>query len=139
MGAMLVYPRQDADSVARALSDFAQGVLPGLLPFSACALLLTAGRTLPVGLLTALALPGGSPTGARLFQDAGLSAGAARRAAASDRRADGLHRLCHPAAKRRILAEKRADAGRAYKNCHFARPACVFGVRGAGTIAKAVI
>ena len=55
MGAMLVYPRQAADSVARALSDFAQGVLPGLLPFSACALLLTAGRTLPVGLLTALA------------------------------------------------------------------------------------
>lgn len=56
MGAMLVYPRQAADSVARALSDFAQGVLPGLLPFSACAPLLTAGRTLPVGLLTALAL-----------------------------------------------------------------------------------
>ena len=79
MGAMLAFPRQAADSARDALDAFAGSVLPALLPFSACALLLTAGKTLPPALLALLSLPGGSPAGARLFQDAGLSPAAARR------------------------------------------------------------
>ncbi|MBQ9197222.1 MAG: hypothetical protein IJ157_08260 [Clostridia bacterium] len=82
MGAMLVFPRQAAAAALQALGDFSISVLPGLLPFSACALLITAGRTLPLSLLTVLALPGGSPTGARLFRDAGLPPSAARKIAA---------------------------------------------------------
>ena len=82
MGAMLVFPSEAAAGAWDALSAFARGVLPGLLPFAACALLLTAGRSLPVPLLTLLVLPGGSPAGARLFQDAGLTRRQARRIAA---------------------------------------------------------
>ena len=82
MGAMLVYPAEAAAGTWQALTVFARSVLPGLLPFSACALLLTAGRALPLPLLAALALPGGSPMGARLFQDAGLTRRQARRIAA---------------------------------------------------------
>lgn len=82
MGSMLVFPREAAESVLAGLAGFACGVLPALLPFSVCALLLTAGRSLPVPLLTLLSLLGGSPAGARLFQDARLPTGAARRCAA---------------------------------------------------------
>ena len=82
MGAMLVFPREAAAAALQALIDFSNGVLPGLLPFSVCALLVTAGRSLPTPLVAALALPGGSPTGARLFQDAHLSPGTARKIAA---------------------------------------------------------
>ena len=82
MGAMLVYPREAAAAALGALTAFTAGVLPGLLPFAACALLLTAGHALPAPLLTALALPGGSPTGARLFRDAALTPAQARHAAA---------------------------------------------------------
>ena len=73
MGAMLVFPRQAAESALAALQLFAVKILPGLLPFSVCALLLTAGHTLPASALVLLA---------RLFQNAGLSADRSRRAAA---------------------------------------------------------
>lgn len=82
MGAMLVFPRQAAESALAALQLFAVKILPGLLPFSVCALLLTAGHTLPASALVLLALPAGSPVGARLFQNARLSADRSRRAAA---------------------------------------------------------
>lgn len=82
MGTMLIFPQQAAAGALDALTAFTTGILPGLLPFSICALLLTAGHTLPASLLLALALPAGSPTGARLLQDAGLSLPQARRAAA---------------------------------------------------------
>ena len=67
MGAMLAFPRQAADSARDALAAFAGSVLPALLPFSACALLLTAGKTLPPALLALLSLPGGSPAAARRY------------------------------------------------------------------------
>lgn len=81
-GCMLIFPAEAARSAFAALTVFSQSVLPALLPYSVCALLLTAGRSLPAPALLLLALPGGSPTGARLFQDAGLTPGAARRCAA---------------------------------------------------------
>ena len=83
MGCMLAFPLQTARSALAALTLFVTSVLPGLLPFSIAALLITAGKTLPLPLLTALGLLGGSPTGARLMQDAALSPAQARRAAAA--------------------------------------------------------
>ena len=71
-GGLLAFPREAAQSARAGMTAFAGGVIPALLPFTACVLLLTAGRTLPLSLLTLLALPGGSPTGARLLRDAGL-------------------------------------------------------------------
>ena len=82
MGCMAVFPRQAAGAALAALTVFAQSVLPALLPFSVCVLQLTAGHQLPAGLLCLLALPGGSPTGARFFSEADLTPGEARRCAA---------------------------------------------------------
>jgi len=83
MGFLLVFPARAARSALEALTAFAVSVLPALLPFSVCALLITAGKTLPAAGVCLLALPGGSPAGARLFQDAALPPGAARRCAAA--------------------------------------------------------
>ena len=82
MGCMLIFPREAAGAALAALTVFVRSVLPALLPFSVCAPLLTAGHAVPADLLCLLALPGGSPTGARLFAEARLSPGAARRCAA---------------------------------------------------------
>ena len=106
-GSMLVFPREAASAVLSALTDFAAGVLPGLLPFSICALLLTAGRSLPMPALTLLALPGGSPTGARLLQDAGLSPAQAKRAAA---RTGGMSPMFFLATLSGWLGDARAGA-----------------------------
>lgn len=83
MGCMLVFPREAAQAALSALSAFATHVLPGLLPFSVCAPLVTAGHSLPLPAALLLALPGGSPSGARLFQQAALSPRQAKRAAAA--------------------------------------------------------
>lgn len=82
MGCMLIFPREAADAALAALTVFVRSVLPALLPFSVCAPLLTAGHAVSADLLCLLALPGGSPTGARLFAQARLSPGGARRCAA---------------------------------------------------------
>lgn len=81
MGCMLVFPREAAGAALAALTVFARSVLPALLPFSVCAQLLTAGHSISADLLCLLALPGGSPTGARLFAQAPLSPAEARRCA----------------------------------------------------------
>lgn len=83
MGCILAFPAQAARSALSALTIFVTSVLPGLLPFSVCALLITAGKTLPAATLIALGMLGGSPAGARLMQDAALSPAGARRAAAA--------------------------------------------------------
>ena len=82
MGLLAAFPLEAAAAALSALRLFAAGVLPALLPFSVCALLLTAGKRLPLPALALLALPAGSPAGARLFQDAGLTRRQARRYAA---------------------------------------------------------
>ena len=82
MGCMLVFPREAAEAALQSLIVFARSVLPALLPFSVCAQLLTAGHSIPAELLCLLALPGGSPTGARLFADTALEPGGTRRCAA---------------------------------------------------------
>ena len=83
LGLMLAFPQQAADAALQALRVFAQSVLPSLFPFTACMLLFTAGRTLPLPPLVALAYLGGSPAGARLFQDAQLDRRCSRRMAAT--------------------------------------------------------
>ena len=82
MGCMAVFPGEAAEAALGALTVFARSVLPALLPFAVCVPLLTAGRRVSARLLCLLALPGGSPTGARLFAEAAMSPGAARRCAA---------------------------------------------------------
>ena len=82
MGCMAVFPGEAAEAALGALTIFARSVLPALLPFAVCVPLLTAGRRVSARLLCLLALPGGSPTGARLFAEAAMSPGAARRCAA---------------------------------------------------------
>ena len=82
LGLMLTFPQQAADAAAQALRVFAANVLPALLPFTACMLLFTAGRTFSLPPLLLLAWAGGSPAGARLFQDVPLSPHLARRIAA---------------------------------------------------------
>ena len=83
LGLMLVFPLQTAQSALYALTIFVTSVLPALLPFSICALLLTAGKRLPASLLALMGLVGGSPAGARLFAQAALSPAQARRYAAA--------------------------------------------------------
>ncbi len=82
LGLMLAFPAVTVQSALGALTLFCGSVLPALLPFTVCALLLTAGKRLPAPVLAGLSLLGGSPSGARLFQDAGLSRASARRYAA---------------------------------------------------------
>ncbi len=82
LGLMLAFPEITAQSALGALTLFCDSVLPALLPFTVCALLLTAGKSLPGPVLIGLSLLGGSPAGARLFQDAGLPRERARRYAA---------------------------------------------------------
>lgn len=81
-GLMLAFPAVTARCALSGLTVFVQGVLPTLFPFSVCALMLTGGRTVPLSLLYALAMLGGSPAGARLFESVPLSPAQARCAAA---------------------------------------------------------
>ena len=82
LGLTLTFPQQALETARQALSLFAVSVLPALLPFTACMLLFTAGRTLSLPPLILLSFLGGSPAGARLFQDAKLSLKQAKRIAA---------------------------------------------------------
>ena len=82
LGLTLVFPQQATEAAQQALSAFAQSVLPSLFPFTACMLLFTAGRSFPPVAMLFLALLGGSPAGARLFQSADLPRPVARRTAA---------------------------------------------------------
>jgi len=82
LGCLLAFPLQSMQAALEALQLFARSVLPSLFPFTACMLLLTAGKCFPSTSLVCLSLLGGSPTGARLFQDASLTTRQARRIAA---------------------------------------------------------
>lgn len=81
IGLMLAFPQNSTQAALQALEIFAMSVLPSLFPFTACMLLLTAGRTVPLPVLTALSFLGGSPSGARLFAGADMNAAASRRMA----------------------------------------------------------
>lgn len=81
LGLMLAFPQNSADAALHALEIFAASVLPSLFPFTACMLLFTAGRTVPMLILLILAYLGGSPSGARLFAGADMDAAASRRMA----------------------------------------------------------
>ena len=81
IGLMLVYPQNSTLAARHALASFASGVLPALFPFTACMLLLTAGRAFPLPVLLTLSLLGGSPTGARILSEAAPDPAAARRLA----------------------------------------------------------
>lgn len=81
LGLMLTFPQQSAQAALDALTAFARSVLPVLFPFTACVLLFTAGRTLPLPALLLVSLLGGSPTGARLFAECHLTPPLARRIA----------------------------------------------------------
>lgn len=79
IGLMLAFPQNSASAAHEALEIFAASVLPSLFPFTACMLLLTAGKSVPSFLLMGLAYLGGSPSGARLFAEADMDASCARR------------------------------------------------------------
>lgn len=81
IGLMLAFPQNSTRAALQALEIFATSVLPSLFPFTACMLLLTAGRTVPLQVLTALSFLGGSPSGARLFSGADMDPACARRMA----------------------------------------------------------
>lgn len=81
LGLLLAFPQNSIDAALQGLSAFVSGVLPSLFPFTACLLLLTAGRSFPLPVLLGLSLLGGSPTGARLWSEAALSPALARRIA----------------------------------------------------------
>ena len=75
MGWMLLRSAAAMDAASAACRLFATGVLPGLFPYMVLAQLLVsrmAGKFRP-GLLMLLGWCGGSPTGARLMQQTGLS------------------------------------------------------------------
>jgi len=82
LGLTLTFPKQALSSAQQALSLFSLSVLPALLPFTACMLLFTSGQTFSMPPLILLSFLGGSPAGARLFQDAHMSPLQARKAAA---------------------------------------------------------
>ncbi|MBR5231014.1 MAG: hypothetical protein IKW00_02055 [Clostridia bacterium] len=86
LGLMLSFPQSSMDAARNALLLFSKSVLPALFPFTACMLLLTAGRSFSLFPLLIFAYLGGSPAGARLFADARLSPARAQRIA----RATGL-------------------------------------------------
>lgn len=81
LGLMLAFPQNSLDAALHALRLFASGVLPSLFPFTACLMLLTAGRRFPLSALLGLSLLGGSPSGAKLMSEASLPAPLARRIA----------------------------------------------------------
>ena len=81
LGLMLAFPQNSAEAALQALQIFSASVLPSLFPFTACMLLFTAGRTVPLPLLMILSYLGGSPSGARLFVQASIDRPAARRIA----------------------------------------------------------
>lgn len=81
LGLMLAFPQASMDAALQALQVFARSVLPSLFPFTACMLLLTAGRSMPLPLLMLLAYLGGSPSGARLFAEAPVDHHTSRRVA----------------------------------------------------------
>lgn len=82
LGLTLAFPQQTIAATLQALRIFSTGVLPSLFPFTACMLLFTAGRSFSPAALISLSLLGGSPAGARLFQDVPLSARQSKRLAA---------------------------------------------------------
>lgn len=81
LGLMLAFPQNSLDAALQALLVFARSVLPSLFPFTACMLLLTAGRSFPLPAFVLLSLLGGSPAGARLLSDANLPPALCRRLA----------------------------------------------------------
>lgn len=82
LGAMIVFPRPAAAAARDALSAWAQAVVPSLGPFMACVQLLSPHLGSSMGARTALSWLGGSPGGARLMQEDGLSGRGALHAAA---------------------------------------------------------
>ncbi len=81
-GAMLAYPAQAAAAAWEALGLWARAVAPALGPFMVCMLMITSRVGGGVGLRTLLGWLSGSPGGARLMREAGLTGRAAMRAAA---------------------------------------------------------